>query len=132
MANLNCPHCKCAFEVTAVFTNCKVCLPDTKSFSFFCPHCNEQSEVRVENATVLIGISDGFPEPSFVKENSAAASGIFVSWQDYGAIVKYGDREWTFGVADYYRKIHSPEYRAEFISKSKEAHERRHRGDTGT
>jgi len=127
--HMNCPRCKHEVEVAAIFDNCRVCVPDGEFFSFFCPRCGGNSEIRIEGADVLIGGPDGFPEPCFVEEGRTAAPGISVNWHEYDAVVRYPDREWTFGVTDYYREVNSPEYRAEFVKRSKEAHERRHRED---
>lgn len=108
MTNLRCPHCKDAHDLRIIFANCKVCVPDTKSFSFFCPQCGEHSEIRVENEEVLIGLPDGFPEPMFVEEGRVRASGISVRWNRFESDVTYDDHHWSYGVTDYYRQIHGP------------------------
>jgi hypothetical protein len=79
----------------------------------------------IDGSNLLIGLPDGFPEPCFIEVGRVRAIGISVKWSEYEAEVTYIDQNWKIGVTDYYKKVNNPEYRAEFLKKSREAHEMR-------
>ncbi|HSU55206.1 MAG TPA: zinc-ribbon domain-containing protein [Candidatus Dormibacteraeota bacterium] len=107
MNSLNCPGCQHPLSPSEAFDHCKVCVPDYSVFSVFCPQCGENSELKVEGGYLLIGVPDGFPEPCFTELGRVEAPTVSVNWNKFSAVVRCGEREWTFGVTDFYRNVHS-------------------------